>query len=144
MRVVIDAVVFVRALINRNSVWGKVLARTDEYTLLLSLEIAHEVIGVTQRPELRERLYRLSGLPELQEILAVLSLAEGVEPQTRETVCRDPKDDKYFWCALAGNADYIVSEDEDILSIGEYHGIRTVRAADFLRTLDRAKRSRRS
>ena len=139
MRVVIDAVVFVRALINRDSIWGRLLARSDKYTILLSLEIAHEILAVIQRPELRKRLYRLSSLPELQSVLAVLTFAEGVEPKRKESVCRDPKDDKYFWCALEGRADYIVSEDEDILAVGEYHGARTIRAADFLRILDRAR-----
>ena len=139
MRVVIDAVVFVRALINRDSIWGRLLARSDEYTILLSLEIAHEILAVIQRPELRKRLYRLSSLPELQSVLAVLTFAEGVEPKLKESVCRDPKDDKYFWCALEGRADYIVSEDEDVLAVGEYHSARTIRAADFLRILDRAR-----
>jgi putative PIN family toxin of toxin-antitoxin system len=142
--VVLDAVVFVRALMNRHNIWGRLLARADEYAVLLSLEIVDELLGVIQRPELRQRLYRLSGLPELQSVLSVLALAEGVEPGQRDQVCRDPKDDKYFWCALAGHADYIVSEDEDILAVGEYHGIRTVRAAEFLRILDRTKRNRRS
>jgi hypothetical protein len=41
-----------------------------------------------------------------------------------------------FACALAGRADYIVSEDRDILAAGEYEGIRTVRAVQFLKLLD--------
>jgi predicted nucleic acid-binding protein len=47
-------------------------------------------------------------------------------------VCRDADDDKFFWCAAAASADYIVSEDRDILAVEEYEGSRTISAADFL------------
>lgn len=136
MRVVLDAVVFVRAVINPRSIWGRVLSRADEYTIVISQAIVLEILGVLQRPELRDRLFRLSGLPELQVVLAHLAQAEGVEPPAVPAVCRDPKDDKYFACALAGGADYIVSEDGDILAVAEYEGIQTIRAVAFLHLLD--------
>ncbi len=41
----------------------------------------------------------------------------------------------FFACAAAGGADYIVSEDEDVLAIAEYEGVRTIRAAAFLELL---------
>jgi hypothetical protein len=36
-------------------------------------------------------------------------------------------------------ADYIVSEDEDILAIAEYEGVHTVRTAAFLKLLDTSR-----
>ncbi len=138
MRVVLDAVVFVRALINPHSVWGRVLDRSGEYRLIVSLQVVGEILGVIQRPELSDRLFRISGVPQLEAMLELLHRAENVTTTQTDRVCRDPKDHKYFWCAAAGRADYIVSEDEDILAIPEYKGARTVRAADFLRILDAA------
>jgi hypothetical protein len=35
-----------------------------------------------------------------------------------------------------GLADYIISEDRDVLAVGEYAGIRTVTAAEFIMLLD--------
>lgn len=47
-------------------------------------------------------------------------------------------DDKLFECAKAGEAQYIVSEDDDVLTIGEYQAVSTVSAVQFLAILDRA------
>lgn len=38
--------------------------------------------------------------------------------------------------ALAGQVDFIVSEDKDLLDLGAYEGIRIVNAATFLALLN--------
>jgi predicted nucleic acid-binding protein len=45
-----------------------------------------------------------------------------VYPEIVPAVCRDPGDDKFLATALVARADYIVSEDLDLLSLGEYEG----------------------
>ncbi|MBI5284021.1 MAG: putative toxin-antitoxin system toxin component, PIN family [Chloroflexi bacterium] len=137
MRAVLDTVVFVRALINPVSVWGQLLEAHDEYELVISPEILVEIVDVLNRPELLRRFPRMSALPDARRVLGIIEKAEFVEPADVEPVCRDPKDDKFFACAIAGGADYIVSEDRDILVVGEYRGVRTVHAAKFLALLGR-------
>ncbi len=56
--------------------------------------------------------------------LARLSTAVTVDPDFVPAICRYPGDDKFLAAALAGEANYIVSEDLDLLSIGEYEGIK--------------------
>lgn len=51
-------------------------------------------------------------------------------------VSRDPNDDPFLATAKAGGAECIVSEDNDLLVMEEYEGIRIVDAAAFLRILD--------
>jgi uncharacterized protein len=51
-------------------------------------------------------------------------------------VTRDPKDDKFLATAMAGEADYLVSEDRDLLDLGEHQGIKIVDVATFLKTSD--------
>jgi putative PIN family toxin of toxin-antitoxin system len=65
-------------------------------------------------------------------VLRLFEQAEIVEPVEEIAVCRDQADDKFFACAVAGRADYIVTEDKDILDVGEYRGVRPVSAAEFL------------
>lgn len=48
-------------------------------------------------------------------------------------VTRDPDDDKVLECALLAKADYLVSGDKDPLVLGEFRGVRIVKAAEFLR-----------
>jgi len=52
----------------------------------------------------------------LEALDPLLSLAEVVEPKAEVTVCRDPKDDHILACALAANAEVIVTGDDDLLS----------------------------
>jgi predicted nucleic acid-binding protein len=51
------------------------------------------------------------------------------------TACRDPKDDKFLEVAVAGKADVIVSEDEDLLVLHPFRGIPIVGPAQFLEML---------
>lgn len=48
----------------------------------------------------------------------------------------DPDDDEILACAVAGNADYIVTGDRDLLRLGEYAGVQIVTPADMLAILD--------
>jgi putative PIN family toxin of toxin-antitoxin system len=136
MRVVLDTVVFVRALINPKGRWGRLLFDvSDRYVIVSSPEIIKEILEVINRPELRRRFPEMARLPPLARVLSKLEDADVVEPRNRLSVCHDPHDDKFFECAVAGHADYIVSEDRDILDIPQYDGIKTVSAAQFLELL---------
>ena len=46
-------------------------------------------------------------------------------------VCRDPKDDKFINCAIDAKAIYIVSGDNDLLTIKNFAGIEIVMAREF-------------
>jgi len=60
-----------------------------------------------------------------------------VEPSEVRNICRDPEDDKFLAAARFSNADFIVSEDNDLLSLGEYDGIQICTAESLLHVLDR-------
>ena len=136
MRVVLDTVVFVRALINPKGRWGRLLFEdADKYVIVLSPEIVKEVLEVINRPELHRRFPEMAELPRMDLVLSQLEEAEVVEPRERLEVCRDPKDNKFFECAVAASVYYIVGEDKDILAVTAYRGIRTVSAAEFLTIL---------
>lgn len=137
MRAVLDTVVFVRALINPKGRWGHLLFDlSDRYVIVLSPAIIREIISVLYRPALRRRFPQMAAPPQLDRVLRLFEEADIVEPDKEVAVCRDPNDDKFFSCALAGGAEYIVTEDRDILDVGEYHGIRPVTAAEFIAVLE--------
>ena len=46
---------------------------------------------------------------------------------------RDPDDDKIIACALAAGAEYVVSRDHDLLSLGAYAGITMIAPEPVLR-----------
>lgn len=46
-------------------------------------------------------------------------------------ICRDPKDDKFINCAIDAKAIYIVSGDNDLLTLKNFAGIEIVTAREF-------------
>ena len=83
-----------------------------------------------------DRVRRRAGLSEAQieTILKPFLLAQ-VEPADIPPVCRDPKDDQFLAAAIGGGADYIVSADEDLLTLSTYRGIPILTPAAFLAIL---------
>jgi uncharacterized protein len=81
---------------------------------------------------------------KVREALASILALRGdlVMIGERIRVCRDPNDDFLIETAVAGGADYLVTGDEDLLSLKEYRGVPIVRLYDFLAILDRTKGNR--
>ena len=131
-KVVFDTVVFVRTLINPHNYCGRaVFEHSAGYRLFLSAPIVREILEVLHREELTRRFRRLAGL-DLARIIELLGAAEIVEVPSVAKVSRDPKDDIFLATAIAADADYLVSEDEDLLVLGEHHGIKIVTCSVFL------------
>src|SRR5688572_5740759 len=114
-RAVFDTVIFVRALINPHGIWGRLIFQHGRaYTLIISPPVVEEILDVLHRPELTRRFRSLVGL-DVARVIAILDHAEAVELQDVPAVSRDPKDDKFLATAVAARADYVVTEDNDLL-----------------------------
>ncbi len=135
-RVVLDTVVFVRALINPHSQSGRLLSDyADQYTLLVSKPTTQEILKVLQRPEL-VRKYKTLGRINLRQMIDLVTQAEFVELGEIPSIVRDPKDDAVVATAIAGQANYIVSEDDDLLDLKQVSGIPIVDTRTFLEQLE--------
>jgi putative PIN family toxin of toxin-antitoxin system len=101
------------------------------YQLFVSEPILTEILGVLRRPELKEKFHTLEKL-NIASIMEILGQASVVEIQVVTGVSRDPKDDKFLATAVAAKADYLVSEDKDLLVLKEYRGVKIIDAKTFL------------
>ena len=60
-------------------------------------------------------------------------LAETVPPLgTVPAFSRDPKDDKFIACALAGAAHFLITTDEDLLILNEIEDVRIMTPYHFV------------
>lgn len=100
----------------------------DRFTIVISAKVLQEILEVLFRSEPTEKYKRL-GRIDIEKVISLL--AEVVEPRETVSVCRDPDDDKFLECAIVGEVDSIVSEDEDLLVIREYRGIKIVKTESF-------------
>lgn len=68
-----------------------------------------------------------------------VSSCRNVEPKKIISVCRDKDDNKFIECAYEAKCLYIVSGDNDLLSLENYADIKIVPVADFLHKLEDLK-----
>ena len=135
IKVVIDTQIFLRAAINRRSLPAKLLFdMKDKYELVVSQAIVDEIEDVLNRPKIRKKFATLTD-EVVETVTTLLSETEQVNPSEVAEVSRDPKDDKFLACAKSAQAQYIVSEDNDLLVLNPYEDIKIINALDFLNVL---------
>ncbi len=106
-----------------------------EAKIYITSKILKEVEEVIKRPKF-DQVMKNAGLIPNQIMQKIVSLSHLViAPKLNIKVCRDEKDNKFLECAVNAKADYIVSGDEDLLSLKEYKGMPIIRASRMLQLL---------
>ena len=140
VRAVIDTNVIVSALIRPQGTAGVLWRRFGEgaFTAVFSPELIDEIAAVLGHSKIRAK-YRT--VPkDLVDIAALFALrGDLVTCEERIRICRDPDDDFLLETAVSGNADYLVSGDEDLLALKKLRRTRIVRPAAFLTILGRSR-----
>lgn len=138
MRVVLDTVVFVRALINARSFCGRILSEfAPQYTLLISKETAQELLEVIRRPELTAKYKRLASI-RIESVIELAEQAEIVELGEISPAVRDIKDDIFIATAQQGQCGYLVTEDNDLLVLNGQYDFDIITPKTFIARLERA------
>ena len=137
IRAVVDTSIVVRAVLKPLGTVGPVLdfLVEERYKFLYSEATLEEMVDVLGRPRLRRR-FPLRGRDPQTVIDLILLRGEAVETRRRWTACRDPKDNKFLDVAVEGQADALVSGDEDLLVLHPFQGIPIIQPAQFLAMLD--------
>ena len=127
MRIVLDTNIFVSGIHWKQGASGKVIDSWLEgkIELVSSQEIIDEIVETL-------RDFKIS-MPVDKIILWVSVIADDaliVEP----SVSFD--DNKFLEAGVEANADYIVSQDNHLLKLKEFQGIRIVKPEEFLAVLE--------
>lgn len=112
LRIVVDTNIWVRVLLG-GPVSLPVLQALYEnkFSLIVSEALITELKIVTQRPRLRRGI----GAEDIQDLLEQLELrGEFVTLTTIPPRCRDPKDHPVLATAIDGQADAIITGDDDL------------------------------
>lgn len=136
MRVVVDTNVIVSGLLRSIGPPGITLRAGEgaAFTWITSPELLAELEHVLGRPHITH----LVGEERITRFLtAVAEVATVVEPTDRIDISSDPDDNRVLEAAVAGNADYIVTGDRDLLELGSHARIQIVTPAAFVKLLPR-------
>jgi putative PIN family toxin of toxin-antitoxin system len=102
------------------------LALQNVVQLAISPEILEEYRGVLLRPKFGFHEATVTTfLQELQQ------RAHMVQPTTRVTISPDEPDNRFLECALAADAQYIVTGNIKHFPAQEYQGVKIVTPAEF-------------
>lgn len=136
MRVVIDTNLLVTYLISHR----------DPMATIIDDHLAQGDFAMLSSPELLAELDRALSYPRLQKfydkdthlrfVALIAQLAEMQDlPDEIPAISRDPDDDKFIACAIAGRADFLVSGDQDLLTLERVGDVRIITARELLEIL---------
>ena len=133
IRAVIDTSVLIRYLIKASPAIRElieVLWLGDEVQMVSAPDLIEELEGVLQRDYIQALIQPQEGQTLLDAIYqkAKILLPLGTVP----SYTRDPKDDKFIACALAGNAGYVVTVDKDILTLRSVTSVQMMTPYQFV------------
>lgn len=99
------------------------------YDLISSPALLAELANVLQSKFLWERERVIAACRDMGEI------AIGVRPTERLSIFADEPDNRILECAVAGQADRMVTGDKHMLKVRRYLNVRIVTLADFIKDL---------
>jgi putative PIN family toxin of toxin-antitoxin system len=137
IRAVIDSSVFISGIISPIGSPRKILelAKRNVFRVVTSVSINREVLEVLHR----DHIYLKYSLNEniVDDIAAFLYEGAILTEDSYKVskITEDPDDNKFLGCAIEGEADYIVSGDEHLLSLKIFKGIQIINTDSFLKIL---------
>ena len=149
-RVVFDCMIFLQAVMSEKSITFKLFELMEEnaFTLFVSNETLAEVKNVLSRPYIRTKNPQITDETVqtfLNRVLSKANLTNKIPKHFQYS--RDPKDEKYINLAVAAEAQYIVSRDNDLLDLmtdfdveskafrQKFRRLKVVEPVEFLRIM---------
>lgn len=131
LKVVIDTNVFVSAILFPGEINRLVdLWQKGKFVFLISREVLAEYLKVLSYPKFALTRAEIRQIIE-KELIPYVQI---VEVKTEiEVIEKDLSDNKFLGLALDGKAQYLVSGDQHLLAVGEFHNIKITLPGNFLK-----------
>src|SRR3990167_2670643 len=128
MKVVLDTNIFISGIFWKGSS-NRIIAnwKGGKFTLVTSLEAISEIIKI-----LKDFKIKLSDEMIKEWVDLIVRNSMIVDPKEKiEAVKDDPKDNIFIETAVVGNADYIISQDNHLLKLKDFGGIKIITPEEF-------------
>jgi putative PIN family toxin of toxin-antitoxin system len=137
-RAVLDSTVLVSAFLTQKQLSAELLRHASRGAFVLCLSPA--ILGETQRVlleshHIRDRYeYQDEKVYDYVQGLRALARLVSDLPAIKR-ISRDPEDDMVIACALASDAEFLVTRDKDLLSLRSHEGVTITTPEDFMALL---------
>lgn len=139
LRVILDTNIIISALLKPKGKQATILrmAKKGLFQIQMSSPIFEEIKRVFGYPKIWKKIFSPKERLD-QTIAALVRVSEWIEPEEKFHIIKnDTSDNKYLECAAEGGADYIVSGDEDLLSLGNFQHTKIVSTRTFLEIINK-------
>jgi len=134
IRIILDTNIWISYLISKRLRRIDDLLEESSVILIFSKSLIEEFMEVAQRPKF-SKYFTPTDLENLLSLFDVFG--ELVEVTSSIDLCRDAKDNFLLALAKDGNADYLITGDEDLLIIKQFEDTQILTSAEFEVQLDK-------
>jgi putative PIN family toxin of toxin-antitoxin system len=129
VRIVIDTNLWVSFLITKNFDKLDKLLFSKKIVLVFSEELLDEFLEVIQRPKFKKYFSN----SDIRAVIDTIDeFADFIVVETTTIICRDIKDNFLLSLAKDGNADFLLTGDNDLLELKEFEGAKIMTISEFL------------
>ena len=134
IRIVIDTNIWISFLIGKTLSGLSEALINNKIRILFSGELFDELAEVLQRPKFRKYFSQ----SDITELISLIHLkTEFIEIKERFEDCRDPKDNFLLDLCVSGSADYMITGDDDLITLNPFHGVKIINYREFREILQK-------
>jgi len=133
MKIVVDTNVLISSTFWYGSSF-RVIEKVEnkEVELILSKEILKEFINVLNYEEIQQKI-KNKNLEMKRTVEKIVSISTIVDPKQKFNIIKDDiEDNKIIECAIEGQANYIITQDNHLLKLKEFNGIKIITPKEFI------------
>lgn len=128
-KIVLDTNIWIKFLISKDYSKLDRLLFSGSVTLLFSEELLSEFLAVTSRPKFKKYFPK----SDVDAILDTIDdIAKFVKVISNINVCRDPKDNFLLSLSKDGNADILITGDNDLLQLKKFGKTKILTISEYL------------
>ncbi len=128
-RVIIDTNLWISFLITNNHTKLDKILFSGKFILVFSKELLDEFLEVANRPKFRKYFSKT----DIEDILTTIEeYADFVKVNTKIDLCRDFKDNFLLSLATDGNADFLITGDDNLLELKQFRETEIITISNFL------------
>lgn len=127
-KVIIDTNIWISFLIGRELQNLKYLIVDERIKIITTSQLIDEIRLITSRKKLK-KYFNPEKISDLISLLGII--ADNVKIKTIDKICRDPKDDFLLALSKESKADYLITGDNDLLTLKVYGQTKIITAKQF-------------
>ncbi len=100
----------------------------DKIRVLFSEELFEELFEVLRRPKFK-KYFSQNDIAELISLIHLI--AKFIQIREQLESCRDPKDNFLLDLSVSGDADYLITGENDLLALNPFRGVHIITYREF-------------